>query len=269
MQWAAVFEKLLDPYDVKARLFPGLLVLLPAIAFLALLYGASNPVLATLTSILATCGGPYFLASFVRTWGQRAQEYLYKKWGAQPTTILLRHHDKRLATQTKLRYQKLATTKLGITMPSPDEEAAAPADADNAYAAAADALRPLTADKKKYPFVFKELVAYGFNRNAYGTRWVGAGIAMLVMAATLAHAGVLRTTEPLFQTQNLWSMDFPHALTLAISVVLLLMWVFHFTPKTVEHAGFSYAFRLWESLETVGKKSSPRKSTNAGQSTGS
>ena len=51
MQWAAVFEKLLDPYDVKARLFPGLLVLLPAIAFLALLYGATNPVLATLTRV--------------------------------------------------------------------------------------------------------------------------------------------------------------------------------------------------------------------------
>lgn len=265
MQWGVIFEKLLDPYDVKARLFPGLLVLLPAIAFLALLYGPTNPALATLVSVLATCGGPYFLASFVRTWGQRAQEYLYKKWGAQPTTVLLRHHDKRLATQTKLRYQMLVTSKLGVTMPSPDEEAAAPANADNAYAAAADALRPLTVDKKKYPFVFKELVAYGFNRNAYGTRWVGAGVAMLVMAATLAHADALRTADPQLQTQDLWSLNFPHVLTLIISGVLMLLWLFHFTPKTVEHAGFSYAFRLWESLETVGKKPSQKKFTKAGQ----
>ena len=269
MNWGAVFAKLVDPYDIKARLFPGLLVLLPAIAFLALLYGHSNPVLATLASVLSTCGGPYLLASFVRTWGQRAQEALYKKWGAQPTTILLRHRDQRLSNQTKLRYQHLATSKLGVTMPSRDQEADDTVAADHAYVAAADALRPLTVDQKKYPFVFKELVAYGYNRNAYGVRWLGAGVAMVVIVATLAHAGVLQTTAPLFRTQNLLSLKFAHVLTLALSVSLLLMWLFHFTRKTVEQAGFSYALRLWESLETIGKKSAPKRPIKkAEQSTG-
>lgn len=259
MQWGAVFTKLLDPYDIKARLFPGLLVILPAIAFLALLYGPKNPILVILVSVLSTCGGPYFLASFIRTWGQRAQENLYRKWGGQPSTILLRHRDKRLANQTKLRYQQLATSKLGVTMPSPDEEVQNPIAADNAYVAAADALRPLTVDKKKYPFVFKELVAYGFNRNAFGARWVGASIAIVVIAATLVHASVLQTTAPLFQTQNLQFLKFSHVLTLTLSVALLFMWLFHFTPKTVEQAGFSYALRLWESLETITKKPARKK----------
>lgn len=30
MNWIAISDKLLDPYEVRARLFPGLLVLLPA-----------------------------------------------------------------------------------------------------------------------------------------------------------------------------------------------------------------------------------------------
>lgn len=88
MQWGSAVAKLLDPYDMKARLLPGLLVLLPAIVFLALLYGPKNPAPATLLSVISACGGPYLLASFIRTRGQNAQEGLYKKWGAQPSSTV-------------------------------------------------------------------------------------------------------------------------------------------------------------------------------------
>ena len=37
-------DKLLDPYDLTARLLPGLLVLLPAILCIAVLYGAKSPI---------------------------------------------------------------------------------------------------------------------------------------------------------------------------------------------------------------------------------
>lgn len=64
-------DKLLDPYDLTARLLPGLLVLLPAILCIAVLYGAKSPIAVALVSVLATCGGPYLLSSFVRTWPTR------------------------------------------------------------------------------------------------------------------------------------------------------------------------------------------------------
>lgn len=164
MQWATVFAKLLDPYDLKARLFPGLLVLLPAIVYLVLLYGSRHPLVVALSTVLATCGGPYLLASFVRTWGQRAQSRLNTKWGGQPSTIMMRHKDSRLPQQTKQRYHSLVTSKLGIAMPTAEDEQSDPQKADQAYVAAADALRPRTNDPKKFPLVFKELVAYGYNR---------------------------------------------------------------------------------------------------------
>lgn len=254
MQWQSYVTKFLDPYDIKARLFPGLLVLLPIITFFALLFGPKNPALATLMSIVSVCGGPYLLASFVRTRGQNAQESLYIKWGGQPSTILMRHRGQRLASQTKIRYQQLVTTKLGVVMPSIQEEERDPSAADNSYRAAADALRPLVIDKKKYPFVFKELIAYGFNRNSFGVRWIGAGITLVVIVATFAQAGIFQSTSPWIQENSFSQLKFAHILILLVCIFLLLMWMLHFTAKTVEQAGFSYALRLWESLESVGKR---------------
>jgi len=86
-------------------------------------------------------------------------------------------------------------------MPSEEEEKLNPEGADQAYAAAADVLRPLTNDRKALPFIFKELVAYGFNRNAYGSRWVGLVVAAMTVVATLLHAGTLHL-QPLYWTDS-------------------------------------------------------------------
>jgi hypothetical protein len=253
MQWTAVFSKLLDPYDLKARLFPGLLVLMPVIAFIALNWGSKHPVTTALASIMLACGGPYALASAVRTWGQRAQARLYARWGSQPSTLLLRHRNVRLAKQTKALYHELSRTKLQVHVPTEAEEAADPVAADGAYEAVANALRPLTNDKGKFPFIFKELVQYGFNRNAYGVRWVGAFTSVAAALVALLRAGVLAVREPYVNLQAFATIDFAEGLTLALSAVLLLVWLFHFTPKTVEQSGYSYALRLYEALNRVTK----------------
>jgi hypothetical protein len=261
--WPSSFQKLpklLDPYDLKARLLPGLLVIAPVIFFIGLIFGPKNVTVTTLLSIIGACGGPYVLATVVRTRGQMAQVRLYKKWGAQPTTILLRHRDIRLPPQTKERYRELAAYKLGMKMPGPAEEASNPADADHAYAALADALRPLTNDNNKFPFVFKELVSYGFNRNAYGVRWIGVLVCVLTSIGTLLHAtGIGDFRDPsLFLT----TIHLPHAITLFLCAALLLLWMLHFGQATVEHAAYSYGLRLWEALEKIPRK--PAKKDTSG-----
>lgn len=253
MNWTAIFDKLLDPYDVRARLFPGLLVLLPAILHLALLHGSKSPMVVGLSSVLLASGGPYLLSSFVRTWGQRAQGRLFRRWGAQPSTILLRHRDLTIPAPTKQRYRDLAAARLGVTMPSAEEEQKDPAGADLAYAAAADALRPQTNDRKAFPFVFKELVAYGFNRNAHGSRWVGFGVAVITIIATLWHAGVLSLQAPHWRTP---ALDNAHVVVLVLALAMAVLWCAHFTGETVRLAGVSYAKRLWEALDQVPKKPS-------------
>jgi hypothetical protein len=244
-------NKLLDPYDLKARYLPGLLMLLPAILCIAILYGAKNPMVVTLCSVLSACGGPYLLASFVRTWGQHAQDRLILQWGGQPTTILLRHGHQQLPPMTKQRYAELLATKLGIRLPTAEEEKRDPAVADQAYVAAADALRPLTNDRKTFPFVFKELVAYGFNRNAHGSRWVGLAVALLTIAFTLVHVGMLHAASPYWTPADL---EPGPATVVIVAMIFCCLWCFHFTAGTVRQSGFAYAKRLWEALEKVPKK---------------
>lgn len=251
MQWATIFPKILDPYGIKARLFPGLLVLLPAIVFLVLVYGSKHPLLVSLSSILATCGGPYLLANFVRNWGQRAEVRLNSKWGGKPSTIMMRHEDSRLTQQTKQRYHSLVTSKLGIAMPTPQDEQADPQKADQAYIAAADALRPKTNDPKKFPLLFNELVAYGYNRNAHGSRWLGMLVAIIAAIATMLQASALSFQQPYLKLETLATQQY---LVLTVSLTFALLWGFHFTGPTVEQAGYSYAKRLWEALETIPKK---------------
>lgn len=252
INWEATFSKLLDPYEVKARLFPGLLVLLPAILFLALLYGAKNPVVVGLSTVLATCGGPYLLSSFVRTWGLRAQDRLVKNWGGLPTTVVLRHRDATLPQPTKLRYHELVATRLGVTLPSAVEEQRDPEKADQAYAAVIDALRPLTNERKRFALLFKELVSYGFNRNAHGSRWIGVAVAVITTVATLTHAGALNLTHPHWISAGL---DDVHIAVLLSSAVLFALWCIHFNADTVRLAGYAYAKRLLEALDHIPKKS--------------
>ena len=261
MNWTALFAKAFDAYDMKARLFPGLLVLLPAIVYLGLTYGAKHPALAALGSIIGVCGGPYALAAFVRTWGQRAQTNLYMRWGGQPSTILLRHSDARIATQTKQAYHAQIALKLGLKMPSAEEEENDPVSADQAYAAAADALRPMTNNKVTFPFVFKELVAYGYNRNAFGARWVGMLVALSCAVVVFIRSGALSLQSLAFDMKPLFALSLSDGLTLIVCALLSLLWLFHFTGKTVEQSGFSYALRLLEALHKVPRKpgrSAPR-----------
>ncbi len=252
-------SKILDPYDLTARLLPGLLVLLPAILCIAVFFGAKSPIAIAMASVLGACGGPHLLSSFVRTWGQRAQDRLFRQWGGPPTTLLLRHRHDHLPPLTKERYRELAASRLGIALPSDDEERDDPAKADQTYAAAADALRPLTNDRRAFPFVFKELVAYGFVRNAHGSRWVGLAVAAAVAVISLMHAGVLYVQPPYWALGNL---DTPHIVLLIVAICFACLWCFHFTANTVQQAGFSYAKRLWEALEKVPKK--PRRLKSAG-----
>lgn len=258
MEWGASLMKFLDPYDLKARLLPGLLVLLPAIVYFGLIWGPKNPLLVTLMSILTACGGPYLLSSFVRTWGQRAQERLYARWGGQPTTLMLQHRSDRLSEQTKLRYHALIASKLGVTMPTPADEAENPNRADRAFDAAADALRPLTNDKKKYDLLYKELVSFGYNRNCHGSRYVGLAVALSVAPVTLMNAGLLTLAPPYLHAAVI---DGKHGLVLLFCVVMTLLWCAHFTERAVEQSGFSYAKRLWELLEKIPRKPTARDSS--------
>lgn len=259
MAWAQIAEKLLDSYSTKARLAPGLLLLLPVILFLVCTLGPKSPLLTALSSVLVACGGPYALSSFVRTYGQRAQERLYLAWGGKPTTLILRHSDTRLPSGTKKLYHEHIANKFNLGVPSAEDEARDVAVADDVYLDATNRLIQATKDSKRYPLVFKELVAYGFNRNCYGIRWIGAAVSLAVFSLTLVHIEALPWHDWPTVYDKLASMKTESGLSLFVSAGMLLVWLFHFTDGTVKQSGFTYAERLCEALTRVPRQANRTK----------
>ena len=247
MNFAAVLEKIRDPYDRKARVAPGLWVIFPLLVAAVGLLGPKHPVLTTLASLLAACGGPYLLGSVVRAWGLTAEKKLYARWGGKPSTIILRHRDKTLGLHTKRDYHELISRKLGIPMPTATAESADPELADEAYRSATEQTIKLTRDIKKFPLLFKELIAYGFNRNMYGARWVGTVVCIITLGIVLLHARAWQLT-PL---QLMASLNVGEQLTAGVSLVFLGLWLFHFTESTVKGVAYAYAQRLMECLPKI------------------
>lgn len=252
----SLLDFLKDPYERKARLVPGLLVVLPLLVPLVCVYGPRHPILTGVVGLLGGCGAMYALASIARGRGKRLEEALVMEWGGMPTTIALRHRDTSiLDSVSKRRYHDAIASKLGIAMPTADEEAADPARADDAYVGATKRLRELTRGDKG--LLLKENIAYGFHRNMLAMKPVGVVVCVMGLIYGLLIAQIIQFAPPAFVPSNLADPGLAAALTLLISVALLATWLFYFDKDAVRRVSFAYAERLFECLASP--PSAPRK----------
>lgn len=254
-----IFELVKDPYERKARVVPGLFVALPVLVPLLCVYGAKHPVLTGVIGLLGGCGAIYALASVVRGRGKKLEEKLVAKWGGMPTTIALRHRDKFLDGVSKLHYHREITAKLGIAMPTAEEESARPDKADDIYVGATKRLRELTRSNKQ--LLLKENIAYGFHRNMLAMKSVGIVSCLLGLVYGLLIAKILQVAPPHFSPEHFADPGLAAGLTLLISVVQLTAWLLYFDQSAVRCMGFVYAERLFEcltSLPTPASRKKPR-----------
>lgn len=254
-----LIELFKDPYERKARLTPGLLVALPVLVPLICVYGPRHPVLTAVVGLLGGCGALYALASIARGRGKKLEEALVNVWGGMPTTIALRHRDtSALDSVSRRRYHEAIASKLGITIPTADEEAADPAKADDVYVGATKRLRELTRSNKG--LLLKENIAYGFHRNMLAMKPVGVVACLLGLAYGLIIAKAIQLAPLAFVPGNLAAPGLPAVLTLMISSALLAAWLFYFDADVVRRLGFAYAERLFECLPSL-PSAAPRKRT--------
>jgi len=246
---SSLIQQMKDPYDRKARLTPALLVAVPVLIPLVCVYGPRHPVLVAVVGLLASCGVMYALASIARGRGKKLEERLVQKWGGMPTTIALRHRDRFLDGVTTRRYHERVVSKLGIDMPTAEQEASDPVAADDAYTGATRRLRELTRGNKA--LLLTENIAYGFHRNMLAMRGPGVASSVIGLFYGLVIARVISFTPIAIKPVNLADPGLPAGLTLAVSVLLLLSWLFYFDEDKVRRIGFVYAERLLECLETL------------------
>jgi hypothetical protein len=227
----AILDMFKDPYERKARVFPGMLVVLPILIPLVCVYGPKHPILTPVVALLGGCGAIYLLASIARGRGKQLEERLTTAWGGMPTTIALRHRDSFFDRVTKARYHQEIRAKLGIAMPTPEDEAADPSMADETYIGATKRLRELTRDDKQ--LLLKENIAYGFHRNMLAMKWVGVATSALGLVYGLLIAKVLKTSSPHVIVSNLADPGLAAGLTIVISVALLAAWLLYFNQDAV------------------------------------
>ena len=166
--------------------------------------------------------------------------------------LIFRHAHKRFDSITKARYHKrLAALVKGAKAPTPDEEQANPAAADEVYSAWSHYLRSNTRDTKKYPLLFQENVSYGYRRNVWGLRPFGIAVSLV---CALVVGGRLS-----FIYKGTGQIEQELAGALAVSLLFLALWLFRFTSDWVRVPANAYAERLAESLEAIGGKAPAEK----------
>lgn len=241
---------LLDPYERPARLYPALLVLAPLAVTIVCGHRLGNSVLPAAISMLGLCGASYALARVARDAGKRLQDGLFAKWGGAPTTQLLRHRDVHFDTHTKDRFHRILAQGMGVSMPTYDEERKNPTAADDKYRAATVWLINHTRDRKTFPLLFKENVAFGFHRNALGLKPLG----ILVAFACLAWAILMRLGPSVLKPPHhlgLTMPQLPGILALVSCALLLIYWTSFVSGHATRRAAFSYAERLLQCCDQL------------------
>ena len=231
---------LFDAYTLKARIAPGLLVLLPVVAAALAIF----PDLISLpgASVIAACGvaAGLVLETRVRKGGLALQSRLYKEWGAPPTTQMLRHRDKTISALDKARYHQRLAELTRVAMPTPAEETANHDAADEVYDSVTMWLRERTRDASTFPIVVSENASYGFYRNLAAlktTGWVFAVLGALLALGDLSSDGfTLGGLAALF-----------------VSIACGVMFWLYAGVEQVRDAGESYAKALIRAIDAVDK----------------
>lgn len=243
-------RELFDSYGRTARLYPGVIFLLPLLWHLPLLGGSVTFSLPE--SVAAAAIGSaalYLIAAFARHCGKVAEPKLIARWGGWPTSILLRHSDERVDHLTKARYHAQLAKLSGVVMPSAEEEQQQPAQCEAAYRSATKVLLEARRDDSN-ALLHKENAAYGFRRNLYGLRGFALGVTGLLLIVTVG-VWLRQFDAPATAAEILTALKADKAWVVAVvlDLIYLAFYGIVVTSDFVFQSGVDYAVALLRTLD--------------------
>lgn len=233
---------LLDEYEVRARLFPGLLALLAVPVALVAIGARDNPILTAFGSLVSAGGGALLLASIVRERGKKLETRLYQEWGGPPTTLLLRLRGASAADEIRQRRREKIEAVIGVKLPSGPDEATDTATADGVYASVTAELQARTRDRTKFPLIFAENCNYGYHRNMRGLLSIGRCVSVVGLVVLFGLSAL-----------NQFSVRFAYPwydliVGLAMNFSLVVFWWCYPSEKRVRQAADEYAKQLLDAV---------------------
>lgn len=237
MQW-------FDPYEIRARIAPAAVVLVPvAVAVLTIIKGLSD----TLDKLFA--GGVlllvlvYALSFVVRHFARQIEPKLWKTWDGPPTTRFMRWRDDLFSEETKLQFHAAVDRLCSIKLSSQEEELNDPKKADAQIEQAFIQVRAIVRREDPSGLWFVQNAEYGFNRNLLGSRKTVLVFSILGAASC--------ATAWYFQRDNATMGGLIFNILFA-AVWLLSGW--HYLPRTTKTAADRYAETIWGSFLAIANK---------------
>lgn len=237
-----MIEKFIDEYELKARIAPGLIVVLPALVDLIYLVPVLGnwPVFAAggiITLVLL-----YGLGHVIRAEGQQLEPELWKQWGGPPSTRLMRSNDTFFGAELKNAIRSAVTQEFSITLPTPVEEKKDPSGSDKEIADAFGRVRGFLRRSDPAGVWQKNNIEYGFCRNLLGGRmlWASVAAGSTVVAfwhAATSHSGFLN----------------PAVLVSCISLICAGYVGWRVLPKATKRIAERYAELAWTTFLQVSK----------------
>ena len=220
-----------DAYTLRARVQPAFIVVLPIGILLFALLPNLPLFVSAFIGLIGAAGGAAVVAQLGRELGRRKEPGLWKSWDGPPTTRLLRHRRNAgdIALGSGLRDQIGEWVRV---------------------------LRDASRDQARFPLVFAENVNYGFRRNLWGLKPIGASIAVALglFSWTLLVLTVWGRPWPDPWWGVLANPDTVAVIRLAAAIadtVFAALWLLLVKPSWVKASANAYALRLLESVQTL------------------
>ncbi|MGG0587755.1 hypothetical protein ABE049_26160 [Priestia megaterium] len=236
---------LFSRYELKARLFPALLVLAPLLFTVLIWYPELIDWQSSFFTILVSVVILFFLAKLSREMGIKRQKKLLVLWGGFPSTIMLRHRDTTIDPITKERYHEYLEKYIdGIKIPTAEEELENPEFYDKHYGSAIKWLLEKTRDATKYDLLLQDNINYGFSRNMLGIKPIGIIFSIVALMTNIYGA---------YQKYQLILLNLPLKIwfSLLVSTTFILLWVLFVKANWVTNTSQAYARTLLATCEDV------------------
>lgn len=240
MSW----QDFVDAYDVKARLIPSVIILLPVLWTIYYLAPTllSSPFLLAGSGIMLLSSG-YLVSMCVRVLGVRFGLHFWQQHGGLPSTQLARMRHPFLQKEQKVRIQRAVFLRFGIRLLSLPEELENPLEADRRIAAAFREVKAYLRQSGQPALLEKHNAEYAFARNLCGSRSVFVLFALAGLILCCLNPAWI-PMEPLNMSPQGWSFNVGCALNVTFVVLgLIFGWVL--LPRMLRLHAECYARRAW------------------------
>jgi len=228
-----------NPYEIRARIFPSIIVLLPMIVLFLSILPLSNTTWNVLMKLGILIVVVYGFSYVVRMLGVRFQVTRWKLNGGAPSTIIMRWTDPTFSQELKQQLYTAIAKKYAIIIPNGKEQET---DSNQFDQTVIDAFSRIRSDLHKCgddKLCSIHNSEYGFVRNLVGSRLVW--LAMSIFCTFLG--SIFYYFEP----------SSTHLLAACVNFIFCVVsliggWVI--LPKIYDYIGYEYAKSAWMTFLT-------------------